>query len=544
MAETISTRFYVQTVPASDTWLDITHDVLLRNCKYRKGIFSSDPLERVASVGTLTMTLRNDGVTGIEHRFTPGHANCTPGFAVRCKVKVVTTWLGITKTQWMGWIPPDGITQIRNGPTAKFAQVTAFDWMYFALNNPVTMAVIGSDETFGEAGAYLAGLLAAQPSRIDQTGYVETFENTNDTVVENTTVYKELDKAAKSELGYVLVRYEPRSGANDILTFEGRTHRDTIRRFDSVPASTDDSPMILTEDSAYYLTDEDGNPIVADTATPFTTLPGIQDYHIVNGANYANRWLGKTYPRKVGTTAVIFRLNEPIQLDAGEKRENLRVRYIVADGYRSITAQTVSLTSYAMNSKEDGTGTDLTTSLTITGTYGSGDAVLSLENTGDVEGFVTTLEISGDPIYIGDTVSQVVDIASDDDTLYGQIECTLDQKYQSDPTRTYDQISLLAVRYSQRINTIEDVTFCANGSAILASVYTLTDLSARLPFAVSDYGIAEDYFVQGIETWFESNMTWVKFYLKPARIDTYKFWRIGETGYSELGLTSTLGIDQ
>ncbi|MEM5768498.1 MAG: hypothetical protein AAGU32_09470, partial [Bacillota bacterium] len=106
------------------------------------------------------------------------------------------------------------------------------------------------------------------------------------------------------------------------------------------------------------------------------------------------------------------RLNKPIKLDAGEKRENMRVSYVVADGFKRISAQNAALTSSAMNSAEDGSGTNLTADLTITGTYGSGDALLTLENTGDTDGFVTTLEISGDPIYIGDTVSQVVEIAS------------------------------------------------------------------------------------------------------------------------------------
>ncbi len=220
------------------------------------------------------------------------------------------------------------------------------------------------------------------------------------------------------------------------------------------------------------------------------------------------------------------------------------MRYVVEDGYKSITARNVSLTDYAMNSAEDGTGDDLTADLTITGTYGSGDAQFSLlENTGETDGWITTIEISGDPIYIGDTVSQVVEMPSGDDTLYGKIEQTLDQKYQADPTRTLDQITLLATRYgAQRINTVEDMTFCANRNEILAAVYALTDLDARLPVSVPEYGIAEDYYVQGLEVSFRGNTTWVKAYLKPARVETYIFWQVGVPGFSELGLSTTFGI--
>ena len=542
-AETISTRFYIQTNPTADTWLDITRDVLLQGTSWSKGIPSSDPLERMASVGVLNITLRNDRENGTEHRYTPGHVNCTAGFSVRAKVKVVTTWRNISKTQWCGWIPPDGITQSMNGPIAKFAHVTAYDYMYFLLNNTVTLAEILTDKNFGEVGQELIDLITAKPSRVDLTQYVETFANTNDTVVENTTIYKELDKAAKSELGYTLVKYEPRTGADDILIFEGRTHRDTVARFTSIPEPVEECPYILDETGGYYLTAEDGTPIVADTATEFSALTGVSEHPIVNGAHYANRWIGKTYPRKVGTTAVIFRLNKPIELEAGQKRENMRVSYVVADGFKRISAQNAALTSSAMNSAEDGSGTNLTADLTITGTYGSGDALLTLENTGDTDGFVTTLEISGDPIYIGDTVSQVVEIASGDDTLYGKIERVLDQKYQSDPTRTFDQITLLATRYgAQRLNTVEYIEFCADKNATLAAVYNLTDLSARLPISVPEYGIAEDYFVQGVEVSFESNRTWCKYYLKPARVETYIFWQVGVPGFSELGLTTAFGI--
>lgn len=541
-AQEIINRVYVQTDPVNNTWLDITRDVVSKSVRLSKGIPSSDPLRRIADMGQFTFLLRNDAVTGLGHRYTPGHTNCTAGFGVRAKVKLVSTWRGISKTQWAGWIPPDGIEQIVTGPYVRFASVTAYDHAYFWMNNPVTLSTIQSDKNMGEIGLVLMGLITAQPSRIDQTDYVETFENTNDTVVENTTVYNEANKAALSELGHMRVKYEPYSGAEDIVAFEGRQFFDTVPRFNAIPDPAASCPHILSEDG-FTIVAEDGSGIVADSSTPFDYLTGVQTYKIINGANYATRWIGKTYPRKVGTTAVIFRLNKAIKLDAGDKRENMRVRYVVADGFKSITARNVSLTSYAMNSLEDGTGDDLTADLTITGTYGSGDAQFDLENTGDVDGYVTTIEISGDPIYIGDTVSQVEEIASGDDTLYGKIEKTLDQKYQSDPTRTLDQITLLATRYgAQRVNTVEYIEFCANLNETLAAVYALTDQSARLPIYVPEYDIREDYYVNGIDAWYDGVFTFCRLYLKPARVETYIFWKIGQPGNSELGSSTRLGI--
>lgn len=541
-AQDITNRVYIQTDPVNNTWLDITGDVISKSVKLSKGISSSDPLRRIAEVGQFTFLLKNDGVTGLAHRYTPGHSNCTPGFAVRAKVKLVSTWRGISKTQWAGWIPPDGIEQITPGPIAMFASVTAYDHAFFWTNNPVTLADILSDKNMGEVGLVLMDLITAQPSRVDLTSYVETFENTNDTVVENTTVYSEANKATLSELGHMRVKYEP-GGVDDIVALEGRQYFDTLKRFTAIPEVTENCPHILSEAGDTIIA-EDGGGIVADKVIPFDYLTGVQNYKIVNGANYASRWIGKSYPRQVGSTTVIFRLNKAIKLDAGETRENLRVRYIVPEGFRSITAKNVSLTDYAMNSKEDGTGTDLTTDLTITASYGSGDALFELlENTGETDGYVTKIELSGDPIYIGDTVSQVVEIASGDDTLYGKIERVLDQKYQSDPIRTLDQITLLATRYgAQRVNTVETIEFCANSNEVLAAIYAMTDQTARLPIHVAEYDISEDYYVNGIENWYDGDFTFCRLYLKPARVETYVFWKIGVPGNSELGFSTRLGI--
>jgi len=542
MTETIEHSIYIQTAPASDSWLNITHDVHVKGIKWTKGIPSSHPLDRIASVGMLNILLRNDGATGAENRYTPGHANCTSGFQVRAKIKILSVWQGIEKIQWVGWIPPNGIQQIRRGQLA-LTQVSAVDWMYFALNSPVTLTEIQTDQTFGDIVITLSSLLTAQTGRIDTTAYEETFATSQDTVRENTTIYTEIDKAAKSELGYCYIKYEARTGASDILTIEGRQSRSETKKFNAYPLTDDESPELLTEDDLYYLTTEDEEPLLADSGEEFAALAGVTDYKVVNGAHYANRWLGKTYPRRVGSAEVIFMLNTPLKLESGEVRENLRVRYAVIDGYAGISAQNVSITHAAMNSQADGLGDDLTADLDISGTFGAGDAALRIENTSNQEAWITEIEISGDPVYIGDTVTQVVDVDSDDDSLFGQIEMTLDQKYQSDPMRTLGHISVLAVRYSQRTNTVEEVIFCANRNRILASVYMLTDIGGRIPLEVVEYGLREDYYIQGVDTWMDGLYTWCKLYLKPARLDSYRFWKLGEPGYSELGATTTLGIE-
>ena len=630
--QTITHKFFLLTNPTTDTWTDITADVLLRDSKWTHGIMSSHPLNRVASVGKLRMILRNDSVHGSQYRYTPGHANCMAGFGVKAKVKVVSYWRDYQRVSFVGWIPPNGIRQSPT-PFVELVSVDVYDWMYFALNNQVTLQEIGVDKTLGEVGADLAALVEAQPSRIEQTNYSEVFANTNDTVRENTTILGELSKATNSEMGYAYIKYERDTEYLDILMLEGRETRDGVDLLDYYPLLDSELNYLTTEGSSAremtvanagtsavngvyaengtnggkakytkgdynifwdsgigqwyigvdtnvftadytsandvatpnlcttwsrasgddpvptvvehgdYLTDEAGNTLLIDDHGTFEYVPQIINYQVVNGAHWANRVSGKAYPREVGAESVIFTLFEPIKVEANTTYDKLRIRYFVKDGFTSVSASGVSLTDFAMNAQADGLGADLTADLTVTPDFGSGDAMLSLENTGDVDGYVTVIEVSGTPIYIADTVTQVVDVATEDDTFYGKIEMLLDQKYQEDPTVTLDQITLLAARYSTRTNTIESITFCASTCVQLASVYMFGDISTKIPLQYTEFAIDEIYTIQGMEVYMRGNATFCKLYVKPAHFDTYKFWKLGTPGSSELGTTTMLGSD-
>jgi len=502
---------------------------------------SSHPLNRVASVGKLRMILRNDSVHGSQYRYTPGHANCMAGFGVKAKVKVVSYWRDYQRVSFVGWIPPNGIRQSPT-PFVELVSVDVYDWMYFALNNQVTLQEIGVDKTLGEVGADLAALVEAQPSRIEQTNYSEEFANTNDTVRENTTILGELSKATNSEMGYAYIKYEPNTEYLDVLMLEGRETRDSADLLNYYPLLDSELDYLTTEDGV-ALTDEAGNTLLIDDHGTFEYVPQIINYQVVNGAHWANRVSGKAYPREVGTESVIFTLFEPIKVEANTTYDKLRIRYFVKDGFTSVSASGVSLTDYAMNAQADGLGADLTAALTVTPDFGSGDAMLSLENTGDVDGYVTVIEVSGTPIYIADTVTQVVDVATEDDTFYGRIEMLLDQKYQEDPTVTLDQITLLAARYSTRTNTIESITFCASTCVQLATVYMFGDIGTKIPLQYTEFAIDEIYTIQGMEVYMRGNATFCKLYVKPAHFDTYKFWKLGTPGSSELGTTTMLGSD-
>jgi len=550
--QVISHKFYILTNPTSGTWLDITADVLYRGRQWEHGIQSSAPLDRIADVGSARFYLRNDSQSGTEFRYTPGHVNCTPGFSVKTKVKITATWNGHVKTVFLGWIPPDGITQPSAPNRANIVGVTAFDWMYSALNQTVTLATIGTDKTLGDVADALLDLIEVQPSRVDIGDCEEVFTSTNETVRENTTIYTELNKALLSEIGYAYIKYEEDSIYDDILRIDGRKSRSSVLPFRSSDYGDGVEPgQLLKEDGDGILLDDDlglptSDKLLLDQMDEFDYIEGISSYAVQNGAHFANRVLGKCYPKKVGSTAEIYRLQTPLSLKAGETRDKLRVRYLVEDGYVDVAASNVSLKSSAMWSDRGGTVTDLSADLDVTGTYGAGDAELTLTNSGTVDGYVVGaagvpgIVLQGDPIYIGDTITQIVDIATEGSEFYGHIELTLDQKYQSDPQRNYAQIEILANRYSERINTIQSIEFCANANNVLAGLYLLCDVGAKIPLKYDGANVDDYYYIQGVKIWQEGNATFCRYIVKPAIYDNYLFWQLGTADFSELGETTVL----
>jgi len=557
MSEGIVHAFYILTEPENGTWLDVTDDVLYRGRRWTHGIMSTHPLEKIASVGTAQFMLRNDSLSGTEYRYTPGHANCISGFSTKTKVKITATWSGHTKTVFLGWIPPDGIVQPYAANQANIVSVVAYDFMYMILNHTVTLAEISTDKTLGQVAEELLDLLEVGPSRVDYGNFSEEFESTNETVRENTSVYAELNKAVLSEMGYAYLKYEHDSGADDILVIEGRNDRNAVTKYSIVAPGDGEGTWYLNTEAGERLNWEIADDpviyqgdLVAEYMISFDKVEDVMRYGVVNGAHFTNRVLGKCYPKKVGTTTEVYRMVNPLSLKAGETRENLRIRYLVEDGYVAVAATNVGVKGTpTMFSDRGGTATDLTADLTVSGTYGAADAYLTLENSGTVDGYVIGasgdpgLYLEGDPIYIGDTITQVINIPTAGAEYYGKLEMVLDQKYQSDPERNYDQIAVLASRYSERINTIQDIVFCANTSSVLAGLYILNDVGSKIPLNYQGAGIEDDYFIQGIEVWQEGTATYCRFIVKSASYDSYSFWELGVTGASELGETTVLGVE-
>jgi len=111
----------------------------------------------------------------------------------------------------------------------------------------------------------------------------------------------------------------------------------------------------------------------------------------------------KAYPVEVGSTdSTIFTLRDKPLVSASTSIE-LWADYNFEDV--DVPADAVSVGSYTANTAEDGTGSDITSDVTVTLTAYSRRAKLVIANANVADGYITTLVLKGTPIKTNDVVS-------------------------------------------------------------------------------------------------------------------------------------------
>jgi len=130
---------------------------------------------------------------------------------------------------------------------------------------------------------------------------------------------------------------------------------------------------------------------------------------------------------------------------------------------------------YSAWTNSNGTGTELTNSFTISISYGSAGASVTVANTGSVTGYLTTLKINGK---IVESVSPVTDIQENADSIaeYGYSELSIDQKYQQDFTSGREKAAEILDKNRVPLVSIEKVTMNANRDEASMAYFLNTDV--------------------------------------------------------------------
>ena len=517
-------------------WTDVSADVIAP-IVVTQGIMSSDPLQRVGNTGTMTFGLNNSAANsaGLLGYYSPSNANCRAGFDNGLKVRLTLTYDGRTKCKFIGQIPANGISVQPGELGQRKTGVTVTDWMDMAAKYEVYLPEFTTDKRMDEIMPLLLTNAPVQPQATSYGTGDYTYESVFDLIRPKTRLMQEFTALALSELGYIYITHDWNN--YELLHSEERTARYDSTSQTNLIVSTEDSGYLLAEDGTFLLA-EDGSKIRLEE---LDSTWAISQTHMSMNTTYnnffTNRVTAKAYPRQEDTdNQILFALQKPLAIDAGEIREDYNVTFKdPTGGSAKITSRSmvdpVVDTDYTMNSLDDGTGDDLTDDLTVTVTYGTNGANYTLENTGEVDGYITKLQARGKGIYTYDPVEYIV---TDDvsEARMGVYNKMIDMTYQTDPDVMQDIANYVLGSYSHIGTVPETVTIAANLSKLHMWAFLQLEIFDGVYISETVTGISGYYVINGYSFSISDNghviYTW---YLVPKGIYG---WKLGAAGQGEL----------
>jgi len=519
------------------------------------GIRSSNPIDRVASTGQLTLVLHN-----VNNLFTPGHVNCMEGFQSGVRFRLRLNYEGRTKTRFYGVVPPDGI-EIGTTQFMSVTRVKVLDYMEQMAIHQLDLPAYTTDKRLEQVIALILANMPIQPLSVSYGTGRSTFASVFDTLRDKTRAMQEVSKATLSELGYVYIKQT--TDSDEVLTVENRGLR-SGKALAQVSVKSADGVLRISEAFEPRIT-EDGDSLI--TLPEFTAIDAVFDNNyreveVKHAESYYNQVDSKAYPRKVDTTDVIlFSLERPIEIGAyqtvtmkGRFRDPNQEAQTVA---ALSTVSPVSGTDYIFNAAEDETGANITADLSVTAVYGANGVDYTLTNNGAITGYVTQLQARGKGVYTYRPVEKLEEdemlVAND-----GARTLNLDLPYQDNPLETTDIAIALLAKYKNKHTSIKSITLIANRNdstvfgydGEIATYYPDFLINAFMDLNVGDkvkvradsVGIEEDSFVQAIDFSITSgDIVTYKLGLKSALYDTYEAWILEDATYGVLDSTTILG---
>lgn len=546
-----SINVYAKFSGISGEWTDITSDICHSSpINYKYGIDGTTVNDRVAGTGSMTFALDNSEKNSGRKLgyYSPGNINCRSGFGAGLIVKLVATYEGESKTLFYGRIPPSGIQPQPLKYNERKTLVTVLDWMEQTAIHEIDLPEYATDKTEAEVAALVVANMPIAPLSTEYSDCEFVFPYVFDTLRGGTTkAMTELQKAAVSEQGRIYIKHGKQS--DEIFTVEGKNTRSSTPATDEVIKPIDMCGFLLLESGEGLLTGlGENNGIVLNETIALNLGDEMKDASVTHGEEIITQAKAVCYPRKIDSaaTTVLFNLEKALSIEAGVTLSGYRGRYKDPTGLYTVAAgidmiAPAGTTHYTMNSASDGTGTDLTSYLTVTATYGTDSVEYDLYNSGTITGYVTKLQAIGRGVYSDSPITYVAEDTTAKN-LYGSYVCSLDMKYQDDPTFASALTNIIVTRKSNPQTTINDVTFVANRSYGLMGAFMLCDIGTRVRLTETVSGVDEDYFINGVGgKIYNLKIAEYTWYVTRASDDIYQFWELEVAGRSELGVTTYLG---
>lgn len=171
----------------------------------------------------------------------------------------------------------------------------------------------------------------------------------------------------------------------------------------------------------------------------------ILHWEDLQSAEIINKCIVRADPREVQPTQEIWRHGIVEELDHGEVRT---VWANFEDPVSSFTDPLVATTDYVANTKEDGTGEDITSDITVVLTTFTKDAKLVITNASGGKAFLTLLRIRGTPATI---TSEIVESYDDSDSQekYGRHQIEIRNDFIDDRSFAYYLARAIVEKYKE-----------------------------------------------------------------------------------------------
>ena len=513
-------------VRINGTWYDIWEDVVTsEGVQFSRGIQGTGPLDRVAQPGTLRFTLNNSATNsaGLAGYYTPGHANARAGWTVGLLVRLSFTYQSWTYYKWRGTIDPDGLEITTGTNGSRRVRVTCSDWMRQAQDHRINLLEGQTDLRLDQAIEILLGNMPTRPAQVEyfDAEDCDPYDYIFDVAAPDTTALAEFQRLAVGAIGehqeplqdpvvyadgYIVLRGGLATGEKLWASFRADDE------LTEVPQTTALAGDLLMETGDALLM-EDGSVLKLDEITDATITDDdiLADSAISYGKHLANPVYVVTYPRKLDAsgTAILWSLDEPIPVPTGGTVVTIRGTYnspqtgIRVNGVDFVNPL-VANTDYKATSGEEG-GTDLTSDLNITASFGASEVELSLVNSGGTLLYTggtvasTFLQVRGRGVYIQDPVRKVYQNEGDID-VYGPHPLTLDLRYHS-PARINDEFNIgqkTLDQWSRTVHTLDQINMSANRNEKNMLQFLFLEPHAIVAITESMSGLSGDeYYLQG-----------------------------------------------
>ena len=514
-----------ETTTIGGTLTDITADtrIGIQPIEVSYGIQSSGPLDRVAETGTIVFALDNSSSnsTGNAGAYSPGHANAISGWDIGVDIILKIAYAGTDYYKFAGTlvsIEPDA------GQYQRRAVIcTGVDWMDEAALTKVRSVTIQTDKRSDELIQLLVEeSISKQPLATSYGEGQSTFDIAFDNLLDaQTSVIRALSDCVISELGYLYIKGDTTQGGT--LTFEDRHARPKK----GAPVGSFDNTM-------------SGLSVKRNRDDIINTV-----YVVVHPRTTAD------------ATSVLYELTTTGTTPSVPAQESITIncpyREASINAYR-VAASTIetplSGTDWIANSAADGSGSNQTSSVTVTVETQAANAVtLNIANShATIDAYLTTLQVRGTSIK---DVTETVMSANNESSAftYGEKDARIDMKYESNAGEFGNEIAKWILNvYKDARYVIKNFELASN-----TSVYLMTQSLAREPgdkitLAEAMTGIVETvgagqvgFFINGVNMTIDAGgIITTNWALAPASQSAA--WVLNQVGASELGLTTNLGF--